>query len=71
MELKQYLAVIRKYLWLMLLTALIGGGVAYYVSSTTPPVYRATTTLEIKRAQSNPMSDPLRQFQRPDSREYR
>jgi capsular exopolysaccharide synthesis family protein len=59
MELKQYLAVIRKYLWLMALTALIGGGVAYYVSSTTPPVYRATTTLEIKRAQSDPLSDPF------------
>ncbi len=59
MELKQYLAVIRKYLWLMALTALIGGGVAYYVSSTTPPVYRATTTLEIKRAQSDPFSDPF------------
>lgn len=59
MELKQYIAVIRKYLWLMILTTLIGGGVAYYVSTTTPPIHRATTTLEINQAQSDPESNPV------------
>jgi len=59
MELKQYIAVIRKYLWLIVLTTVIGGSVAYYTSVTTPLLYRATTTLEIRRAQSDPLSDPF------------
>ena len=59
MELRQYLAVVRKYLWLIVLTTVIGGSVAYYTSVTTPLLYRATTTLEIKRAQSDSPSDPF------------
>jgi succinoglycan biosynthesis transport protein ExoP len=57
MELRQYFAVVRKYLWLILLTTLLATGSAFYVSYTAPPVYRATTTLEIDLG-TNPLSDP-------------
>ena len=57
MELRQYLAVVRKYLWLILLTTLLATGSAFYFSYTAPPVYRATTTLEIDLG-TNPLSDP-------------
>jgi capsular exopolysaccharide synthesis family protein len=54
-ELRQYLSIARKYLWLILLTTVIGGGVAFYFAFTAPPRYRAAATLEI-----NPGADPLR-----------
>jgi capsular exopolysaccharide synthesis family protein len=57
MELRQYFAVVRKYLWLILLTTLLAAGSAFYISYTAPPVYRATTTLEIDLG-ADPLSDP-------------
>jgi capsular exopolysaccharide synthesis family protein len=57
MELKQYFDVVRKYLWLILFTTLLATGLAFYVSYTAPPVYRATTTLEIDLG-ADPLSDP-------------
>ncbi|MEE8391501.1 MAG: polysaccharide biosynthesis tyrosine autokinase [Anaerolineae bacterium] len=57
MELRQYFAVIRKYLWLILLTTVLATGAAFYVSFTAPPVYQATTTLEVNLGAS-PLSDP-------------
>jgi non-specific protein-tyrosine kinase len=47
MELREYWAVIRKYLWIILLTTLVGGGAAFYVTYTMPSSYRAHTTLEM------------------------
>ena len=47
MELRQYFAVVRKYLWLILLTTVLATGSAFYVTYAAPSVYRATTTLEI------------------------
>ena len=57
MELRQYIAIIRKYWWLILLTTVLATGAAFYVSVAAPPVYRATTTLEIDLG-TNPLSDP-------------
>jgi succinoglycan biosynthesis transport protein ExoP len=57
MELRQYFAVIRKYWWLALLTAVLATGAAFYVSASAPPIYRATTTLEIDLA-DDPLTDP-------------
>ncbi len=57
MELRQYLTVIRRYLWLILLTTALATGAAFYASVTTPPTYQATATLEINLADS-PLSDP-------------
>jgi succinoglycan biosynthesis transport protein ExoP len=57
MELRQYFAVVRKYLWLILLTTLLATGSAFYASYTALPIYRATTTLEIDLG-TNPLSDP-------------
>ena len=47
MELRQYFAVIWKRLGLILLTTVSAAGVAYYFSTTAPPIYQAMTTLEI------------------------
>ena len=57
MELRQYFSVVRKYLWLILLTAFLATGATFYVSTSAPPVYRATTTLEIDLA-DDPLADP-------------
>ena len=48
MELRQYLQIVRKWLWLIILGTLLAGGVAYGVSSQATPVYGATTTLLIR-----------------------
>ena len=39
MELKQYISLFRKWIWLLLLGALLGGTVAYGVSIYQQPVY--------------------------------
>ena len=57
MELRQYIAVIRKYWWLILLTTTLATAAAFYVSATALPVYQATTTLEVNLGTS-PLSDP-------------
>jgi capsular exopolysaccharide synthesis family protein len=47
-ELRQYLRIVRKWLWLIVLGTLLAGGVAYGVSSRLPPVYSASTSLLIR-----------------------
>jgi polysaccharide biosynthesis transport protein len=47
MELRQYLKILRKYLWMILLVCAIGAGSSYYYSSRQPPIYRSTTTLAL------------------------
>ena len=54
MELREYWAVVRKYLWVIILTSALGGGAAYYFSATAPIVYKATTTLEISQGNASP-----------------
>lgn len=47
MELRQYWHLLRRWLWLVVLGALVGGSLAYVVGRNTKPVYRANTTLLI------------------------
>ncbi len=48
MELRQYLRVILKWLWLIVVGTLLAGGLAYAVSPRLPPVYRASTSLLVR-----------------------
>ena len=52
MELRRYIAIIRHWLWLIILGIILAGGSAYVVSKLTTPVYRATVTLVINQASS-------------------
>jgi non-specific protein-tyrosine kinase len=52
MELRQYFAIILRWLWLIVLGTVLAGGTAYVVSKNTTPVYRATTTLLISQARN-------------------
>ncbi len=56
MELRQYVTLARRYMWLVLLTTLLAGGTSYYVSRTMTPVYGATVTLQIDLA-NDPRND--------------
>ena len=48
-ELRQYLFIIRRWLWLIILGTLLAGGTAYVVSHNMAPIYRASTTLLINQ----------------------
>lgn len=48
MQLRQYIRIVRKRLWLIVLGTMLAGGVAYGVSSQLPPVYSASTSLLIR-----------------------
>ncbi len=50
MELRQYLAILRRRWWLLVLLALIGGSAAFAVGELRRPVYVATTTILINQA---------------------
>jgi len=47
MEFVDYVRLVRKWLWLFVIAAVVGGGVAYVVSSTRPDVYRAETMISV------------------------
>ena len=53
MELRQFVSVLFKRLWLILFATLLTGGMTFYLSTTMTPVYQATTTVEI-----DPGADP-------------
>lgn len=42
MELKKYIAIVRHWLWLIILGAVLSGGVAFLISSNRPSIYRAS-----------------------------
>lgn len=52
MELRQYSRTFWKWLWMILLGAVIAGGVTYLVSSRSTPIYRASSQLLIQQANS-------------------
>ena len=52
MELRQYFAVIWRWLWLIVLGTLLAGGTAYVVSLNMTPIYRASATLLINEART-------------------
>jgi len=58
MELKQYISLFRKWIWLLLLGALLGGTVAYGVSIYQQPVYQTKTRVMVMR----PPEEPTNQY---------
>jgi capsular exopolysaccharide synthesis family protein len=50
MELKQYLHIVRRWLWLLILGIALGGAAGYYYSTLQQPVYRASTRLMVMSA---------------------
>ena len=57
MELKQYLSIVRRWLWLLGLGVVVGGGLGLGLNLLTRPVYRATTTLLVSQAPSAQVSE--------------
>ena len=49
MEIKAYLSLIWRWFWLITLTALLGGSLAYIVSMQIPPTYEASTIVTVAR----------------------
>lgn len=49
MELREYIAIFRRWWWLLLLGTLLAGGTGYFISQYTPPVYEVKTTLVVGR----------------------
>jgi non-specific protein-tyrosine kinase len=59
MELREYLAVIRKWWWLIALCTVLAAGSSLMVSRSTPPAYQASTTLVVGQTIQDP--DPSAQ----------
>ena len=62
LELNQYLRLLRKWLWLILLASFVAGGLAFVFNIRRPPVYQAQTTVAIGRfiEAPNPNSTDIR-----------
>lgn len=56
MELRQYWALLRKWLWLIILCTVLAGGTAYIVSRQSTKIYQASTTLMVNQASGNSAS---------------
>ena len=54
MELRQYLSLVGKWAWLIVLSVVIAGGGSYLASRSATPLYRTKTTLMVGRATQNP-----------------
>lgn len=57
MDLRKILLIIKRWLWLLVLGAVIAGGVGYYFSSRESPIYRTSTRFVILRAASTGYTD--------------
>jgi capsular exopolysaccharide synthesis family protein len=57
MELRQYLGILRKWAWLIVLGTLLAGGTAFAVSKAMTPIYRASTTLLVSEAGDTTITD--------------
>lgn len=49
MEFAQYIRLFRKWLWLIIVAAFVGGGLSFVINSGQPSVYRANTIISIGR----------------------
>jgi len=56
MELRQYWDLLKKWLWLILLTTFVAGLAAFFFSSRQTPIYRASTRLLVSRSAANNIS---------------
>jgi succinoglycan biosynthesis transport protein ExoP len=54
MELRHYLNLIWKWLWLIFLSMAVAGGASYLASKATTPLYRTSTTLMVGRVTEDP-----------------
>lgn len=52
MELRGYINLVRKWLWLIALCALLAGTIAFFVSRQQTRIYQATATVFINQARS-------------------
>lgn len=61
MEIRQYVSVVWKWLWLIALATVIAGGISYYASMQQPKVYQASTKVMVGSSilNSNPNSGDL------------
>lgn len=50
MELRQYLSIFRKWLWLIAVVAIVAGAASYYATSLQPRLYQATAKIMIGRS---------------------
>jgi non-specific protein-tyrosine kinase len=53
LELRHYFSLFRKWLWLIVLGAIVAGGIAYLVNRASTPIYRSTVTLLVNQAANN------------------
>lgn len=62
MELQEYIRIFRKWLWLILVAAFIGGGISFVAAAQRPPEYSTRTIISIGRSidQQNVTSGDLR-----------
>ena len=62
MEILQYLRLLKKWLWLIVIFAFIAGGISFVINTGRPPVYEAQTTIAIGRfiEAPNPDSSQIR-----------
>jgi capsular exopolysaccharide synthesis family protein len=49
-EVRQYILLFRKWLWLLILGAILGGGIGYLISLYQPTVYETTTKIMVSRS---------------------
>jgi capsular exopolysaccharide synthesis family protein len=56
-ELRQYVALLRKWAWLLVLCAVLAAVPAYVLTKRQPPQYQATTTLLVSQASSTSIED--------------
>jgi non-specific protein-tyrosine kinase len=61
MELRQYMSVVWKWLWLILLGTTVATGLSYYTSRTMPRIYQASTTVMVGQSlrSTNPSTQDL------------
>ena len=57
MELKQYIQIVRRWIWLLVLGLALGAGAGYYGSNLQEPVYQASTRALVMRAPQERSSD--------------
>jgi capsular exopolysaccharide synthesis family protein len=58
MELRHYAQLARKWLWLVILCAVLAGGAAYVVSKKSTPIYQASTKLLVNQASTASQLSP-------------
>lgn len=61
MELRQYLKIFKKWLWLILVVTLVAAGASYYTTSQLPRLYQSTATIMIGESfqKNNPTSSDI------------